>query len=415
MRDLIRAALVIARRDYVATVFSKTFLLFLLFPLLPLVAGGGFGALGATQDRAALHPTVAVVAGPEDVAALGHAAVRLRARMGEDALPSLRPVPPAKAEAAQVRALLADPKRRVMAVMTGGLAAPVLTGPRGSIRSVRRDVGLIVDEARQARALGVAMPPAVVVGERPVDNAAGADAAGRTLIARGAQVLLMFLTMVLAGMLLSTLVEEKSSKVIEVLAAAVPVDAIFLGKLFAMLAMSFTFLAVWGVTAGLVLGAAATAVPLGGVPAPAVGWPMFGLLGVLYFTMLFLLLGALFLGIGGQASTAREVQMMSLPVTMGQLGVLAFATVAVATPDAPLGIAAAVFPWSSPFAMIARAAQVPALWPHLLALAWQALWIALVIRFTAGMFRRSVLKSGGGGWRGLFRRRLKPRPAAPSL
>ena len=39
-------------------------------------------------------------------------------------------------------------------------------------------------------------------------------------------------------MLLSQLIEEKSNKVIEILAAAVPIDSIFLGKLFAMLAMS---------------------------------------------------------------------------------------------------------------------------------------------------------------------------------
>jgi len=45
-------------------------------------------------------------------------------------------------------------------------------------------------------------------------------------------------TVLLAGMLLSNLVEEKSNKVIEVLAAAIPVDAIFLGKLFAMLGVS---------------------------------------------------------------------------------------------------------------------------------------------------------------------------------
>ena len=51
-------------------------------------------------------------------------------------------------------------------------------------------------------------------------------------------------------MLLSNLVEEKSNKVIEVLAAAVPLDAVFLGKLLAMLAMSLVGLLFWGVLAG---------------------------------------------------------------------------------------------------------------------------------------------------------------------
>ena len=60
-----------------------------------------------------------------------------------------------------------------------------------------------------------------------------------------------------------------------------------------------------------------------------------------------------------------------------------------------IGWAAALFPFSSPFTMIARGAQSPALWPHLLALAWQALWVWVIVRFSASLFRRSVLKSGG--------------------
>ena len=44
--------------------------------------------------------------------------------------------------------------------------------------------------------------------------------------------------MLLATLLLSNLAEEKPNKVIEVLAAAVPLDAVFLGKLIAMLGIS---------------------------------------------------------------------------------------------------------------------------------------------------------------------------------
>jgi ABC-2 type transport system permease protein len=44
--------------------------------------------------------------------------------------------------------------------------------------------------------------------------------------------------------------------------------------------------------------------------------------------------------------------------------------------------------------MIARAAEQDALWPHLLAFAWQVLWVALILKFAAALFRTSVLKSG---------------------
>ena len=53
-----------------------------------------------------------------------------------------------------------------------------------------------------------------------------------------------------------------------------------------------------------------------------------------------------------------------------------------------------IFPFSSPFAMLARAAQDPALWPHTAALAWQALCVLLLVRAGASLFKRRVMKSG---------------------
>ena len=75
-----------------------------------------------------------------------------------------------------------------------------------------------------------------------------------------------------------------------------------------------------------------------------------------------------------------------------------------------------VFPLSSPFAMAARAANRPEVWPHLFALAWQMLWVGIVITIGARAFRRGVLQSGSGkiGLRALFRRRA-PSPAASSV
>ena len=69
----------------------------------------------------------------------------------------------------------------------------------------------------------------------------------------------------------------------------------------------------------------------------------------------------------------------------------------------PLEVASVVFPFSSPFAMIARAAQDAALWPHLVAILWQGVWVALIIRIGVLLFRRHVLKSGGRWWKQLFR------------
>jgi ABC-2 type transport system permease protein len=74
--------------------------------------------------------------------------------------------------------------------------------------------------------------------------------------------------------------------------------------------------------------------------------------------------------------------------------VFGFASTAIGSPDTPLALAAAAFPLSSPMTMLARAAEMPELWPHLAAILWQALWVAVIMRVGAQLFRKTVLKSG---------------------
>ena len=198
---------------------------------------------------------------------------------------------------------------------------------------------------------------------------------------------------------MSNLVEEKSNKVIEVLAAAVPVDAIFLGKLVAMLGVSLTGITVWGV---LLAGGTIAAFQGGTIPQPGIGWPLFVALGGAYYIMNYMILGGLFLGIGSQAATVRDVQTLSMPITMAQIAIFAAGSAVVNDLDTSMGLLAAVFPLTSPLTMIARAAQEAVLWPHLLALVWQAIWVVLIVRFAARRFRTGVLKSGSpkSGWFG---------------
>nr|WP_283938013.1 ABC transporter permease [Sphingomonas caseinilyticus] len=391
MPETFRAAFVIARRDFTATVFRKTFFLFLLGPLFPLLIGVGMFGIGAQVDRNAKPPPVAVISSQQDFELLS--AAREQLAPAADPLPmvELRHVIPEADLAAQKDELLSSADEPVMAVLDGGLTAPHLTGTVTSKDRTARHIRLYIDEARRM----AAGPPlkAVKVQITQSKKMAGPQAARRVQTGRSGQALLFVLTILLAGMVLSQLIEEKSSKVIEVLAAAVPVDAIFLGKLFAMLATSLTGIAVWTVAGAFAI----DSFKAGGVSsltAPAVGWPAFIALIFVYFSMSYLLIGATFLGIGAHASTAREVQILSMPVTMGQLVLFGFASLAVGQPYSTVGIAAAVFPLSSPFAMIARAAEQPALWPHLLALIWQGLWVALILKMASAVFRRSVLKSG---------------------
>jgi ABC-2 type transport system permease protein len=402
--ETIRAAFVIARRDFTATVLSKTFLLFLLGPLFPLALGFAFGGIGAQVEKNAIPPAVVVVSSPGDYALLRAARTRLSPLADEFPLVELRRVDPEPDIAAQRERLLNSEEEPALGVLDGGLFAPHFTGAVDARGRTVRQVRLFVDEARRMQVMPLV--PGQSVEVTLTRTSSGAVAFAREITARIGQTILFVLTILLAGMLLSQLIEEKSNKVLEVLAAAVPVDAIFLGKLFAMLGMSLVGITVWAGAGALAIAIWAEG-GLGALPPPAVGWTAFLVLVLVYFSMSYLLIGATFLGIGAQASTVREVQTLSMPVTMAQVVLFGFASVGVGKPMSAEAIGAAVFPLSSPFAMIGRAAEQGALWPHALALLWQALWVALILKFAAAIFRRSVMKSGPGR-RWPWQRRRQP-------
>jgi ABC-2 type transport system permease protein len=393
MTEVLRAAFVIARRDFSAVIFSKTFILFLLGPLFPVVIGMAFGGLGEKITTDSLRPTIGIAMSRGDVGKMEQAHRILSARMGAENLPRIQHAPKG-----DPRALLARPDARFIAIVSGTIERPILTGKAGDLAALEGDVSLLASAALAGERL-----PHVQVEKQIVAASAGAEAQSRLLTGRAAQVLVFLLTMLLAGMVLSNLVEEKTNKVIEILAAAVPIDSVFLGKLIAMLAMSFVGICFWG--SGIVAGVKLFAGPDIAPPTPAVGWPVFLLLGGIYFTMAYALLGSLFLGIGAQAATVREVQTLNMPVTMAQMGIFFFATYAVDHMGSATEISAIIFPFSSPFAMIARAAQDAAIWPHILAILWQACWVAVIIRLGVWLFRRHVLKSGHAKGGKLFRRR----------
>jgi ABC-2 type transport system permease protein len=391
IRKTLRAAFIVGRRDFTATVMSKTFLFFLLGPLFPIILGMGFAGLGQQVTANSTQPMVAIISSEADFEQLAKQRERLAFLGGDRPLVALLHVAP-KGDVAQQRdALLRSETRPVVAVMDGGLVAPHLTSSGGEEGLAAKQVALFVEQARIAQSGNV--EPGQRLKITKVEKVGGRTTILRSITAQGGQMLIFFLTVLLAGMLLSQLIEEKANKVIEILASAVPVDAIFLGKLFAMLCTSLIGIALWTSIGGLAV-AGLSSSGLAALPAPAVGWPAFMALMLVYFSMTYLLIGAVFLGIGAHASTPREVQILSMPVTMAQLLIFGFASLAVGQANSNMGLAAAAFPLSSPLAMVARAAEHPGLGIHLVALFWQGLWVALIIRLSARLFRRSVLKSG---------------------
>ncbi|MCW1429440.1 ABC transporter permease [Novosphingobium sp. JCM 18896] len=399
------AALVIARRDFTAILFSRSFIFFLIGPLFPVIVGVLAGGIGQQVHESAAQPVLGVAMRAADADAMIAARKALDPRIGAN-LPEFvvirrlapgEPFDPAEA--------LKGTGANLAAIASGSPAALVLTGPKERIEWWQGPVSVV---AAEALGRGPKTYPTVsLASTKTTTTADKTDTRMRT--AQAGQTLLFLLTMLLAGMVLSNLVEEKGNKIIEILAAAIPMDAVFFGKLFAMLGVSLVGIAVWGATGGLIVLAGGQS--LESLADPAVGWPLFLALGAIYFALAYLLIGSVFLAIGSMATTVREVQTLSMPATMLQLFVFFFATYAMTRPGSPVELAAVLVPFSSPFAMLARAAQDSAVWPHLAAIGWQVLWVVLLVRAGSRLFRKRVMKSGPQGTkpkrRGLFARKAR--------
>ena len=383
----IAAAYVVARRDFVAILFSRSFFFFLLGPLFPLLVGGLAGGIGQRVQESADRPVLGVAMSAPDTARMLKAEEALSNQLGPN-MPELvvvRELQPG--ETFDPAAAIKDNKANLAAIVTGTPAHPVLTGSSERIASWQGRVSLLAAQALEQTPSQFPEVTLSGIGSTRADQTHS-----RLLTAQLGQTVLFLLTMLLAGMVLSNLVEEKSNKIIEVLAAAIPMDAVFLGKLFAMLAVSMVGITVWAMAGSAVWLFAGHS--LAEYPSPAVGWPMFFALGVVYFSMGYLLLGSIFLAIGSMASTVREVQTLSMPVTMLQLLNFFFASFAMAQPGTWIEKAAMVVPFSSPFTMLAHAAQDDALWPHALAIAWQLVCVSVLVRMGAALFRKRVMQSG---------------------
>ncbi|MFI4976161.1 MAG: ABC transporter permease [Caulobacterales bacterium] len=195
-----------------------------------------------------------------------------------------------------------------------------------------------------------------------------------------------------AGILLNSVIEEKSTRILEVLLTSASAPEIMGGKILGAAGVTASALAVWLTVGGVTLFNSQ----------PAIAADVFdvllshGLLAyfALYFLGGYLMYATLFTTIGAFCETAREAQtllgplmiLLSIPVViMGQ---------AITHPDSPLLQTLSWVPPFTPFLMAARAASGPPLWQVagtaalMFAVTGLEMWVA------GRAFRTGALSSG---------------------
>lgn len=205
-------------------------------------------------------------------------------------------------------------------------------------------------------------------------------------------VLLWMVVFTGAGMLLNSVIEEKSSRILEVLLSSASVPEIMGGKILGVAGVTATVLAVWLGLGGslLTLRAPEVAADLAAILFTK---GMIAYLAI-YFVGGYLMFATLYVTVGAFCETTREAQTLLGPMMIVLSLPMVFMLQAITHPDSPLLVALSWVPIFTPFMMAARAASDPPLWQILGTIAVMFATTALELWIAGPAFKSGALSTG---------------------
>ena len=216
--------------------------------------------------------------------------------------------------------------------------------------------------------------------------------------------MLMFMVILMAAQpMLESAMEEKSLRISEVLLGSVTPSQLMGGKLIGNVAGSLVIFVLYGSGGLFLLNSQGLSDK---IPASVLPWfLLFQLLGVLFFSSIFLTVGA-------SVNELKEAQTMLLPVWMVLMAPMMVWFVAVRDPNGVVSTTLSFFPPSCPMMMVLRLASgttVP-FWQPPLAAIIMLVSTFLIVRTAGRIYRAGLLRNEGArSITQLLRRSLAPR------
>ncbi len=205
---------------------------------------------------------------------------------------------------------------------------------------------------------------------------------------------IIYMTVLIYGMaVMRSVLQEKASRVMEVMLSAVTSTQMMAGKLIGVGAVGITQILIWLATIVLFSSPALVATQpfmknINIQPAVLVCLAVFFLLGYfLYSTM--------YAAVGAMVNSEEEAQQLQWPVMMPLILCTVFASAVIKDPNSPLAFWTSIFPFTSPIIMFVRVAvQMPPVWQILLSIFLQLLAIWIMIWLCARIYRVGILMYG---------------------
>jgi ABC-2 type transport system permease protein len=399
--------LVLVRREYLERVRTKAFVIGTV--LGPLLMGGLTVIPGLMMARGGKPLRIAVVDVSGQLAAPVEAALATKELNGKKRF-ILEPTGPGSPEEREARH-----KEEVLSgKLDGYVVLPGDALSKSEASYFGKNVSNVVDLGMLDNAIGqtlialrlhaASIPPDRVKEVtrrldmkriRLSDTGAREDRGASTILAM-ILLMILYVTVLMWGqLLLTSVIEEKTSRVVEVMASAVSPFHLLMGKLLGVGAAGLTQFMVWALSLfAISVGGAGMMAAMGGGKLPEIS-PLL-LAGLLvYFLLGFLLYSALFAAVGAAVNTSQEAQSLAFPVMMPLIvGVMMFPMVMQA-PDSPASVVMSLIPFFTPLLMFLRIAVLtPPMWQIALSILLTGLTIAGVLWVAARIYRVGILMYG---------------------
>lgn len=208
-------------------------------------------------------------------------------------------------------------------------------------------------------------------------------------------VFIYYLTFLVWGSAIMTgVIEEKSSRIVEVLMSSVTPTEFMVGKVVGMGLVAFTQLGIWAGSGLLLTLWGSSAMPemarlMGAVDPALLIWFL------ILFPIGYAMYSFLYAACGAMCNNVQEAQQAVMPVTL--IVVMAFFVVfgTFQSPDSGLATWASIFPLTAPIVLLARLGlSEPPLWQIAVSLVLQVAGVAGIVLLAARIFRVGMLMYG---------------------
>lgn len=216
-----------------------------------------------------------------------------------------------------------------------------------------------------------------------------------TFIAAYIMAFLLTFTVIMYGMNVGrSVIQEKTSRIFEVMLATVKPSDMLGGKLIGIGAVGLTQLAIWAIAGALFSGSAMAARMMSGGFKIQISLLDVALFGV-YFLLGYALYSTFFAGLAATCESEQELQqyapLAAVPVWLS----FSMITYIVSNPNSVWSVAISLFPPCAPIAMFLRiASQFPPVWQIVASIALLALSVCIVVWFSSRLYRVGILMYG---------------------